>query len=422
MATVKYHTVEQDLHRCDVKHIPRLILICGDPYLVRRSLDIVNTFLIQTFGKQTMIEFIDGMVTPLGDIIEQALTFSLLPSKKIMVVKQIPLFQTDTTAAVRYGSSESDRLSQFFKDGWPNEHILVFTTGQGDKRKKIFKSFSKHGMVIDCNVSTGARKADQDEQWAVMQHVAKETLDKNAKQMGSSALRTLYELTGFNPDQFARHLEKLSVYAGERNRITDTDVTTLIVREKKDPIFNLTNALMEKDGKASVFYLNSLVKSGFHALQILKSLENLFRKLINVSEFLSKTFPEPVHIRRMTFNQFKQSILPRAVQADEKNIQQLNDRETFLTGTSPKKKDLPTDFLLAPNPKNAYPVFQVFQKSENFDLAELCSVLIFLSDLDYHLKTSHMDAVTQIEHFIIKLCNKGGFVYAQENQDRCYHL
>ncbi len=51
----------------------------------------------------------------------------------------------------------------------------------------------------------------------------------------------------------------------------------------------------------------------------------------------------------------------------------------------------------------------------NFSLIELQQALIFLSDIDYELKSSSFDIRTMIENFIIKTCSKGGFVYAKEN-------
>jgi len=88
----------------------------------------------------------------------------------------------------------------------------------------------------------------------------------------------------------------------------------------------------------------------------------------------------------------------------------IEDREKYLSKEdSNKKTKIVNDLFLAPNPQNSYPVFQIFQKSENFSLNELNQALIFFSDLDYRLKSTSFDAKTAIENFIIKICSKGGF-------------
>lgn len=173
---------------------------------------------------------------------------------------------------------------------------------------------------------------------------------------------------------------------------------------------------MEKNTEKTLFYFNSLLNKGFHILQLLRSLENQIRKLILVKCCAQKISRSKTHgIKKMGFNAFKQFILPKVVEYDKKtktDIKELN--ESFLNHDS-KKKTKQNELLLAPNPKNAYPVFQIFQKSENFSQKELNHALIFLSDVDYKLKSSSFDAKTTIENFIINICSKKGFIYAQKD-------
>lgn len=415
MTIVKHHTLIHELESIQIDHVPNLFLICGEPYFVKKSLTTLESFLVGKEKNQFSMEKLDGTVTTIGDIIEQVSTFSFLSKKKIVVVQNILLFEIPNNAPhVQYSSTEVDVFANFIEKGWPLEHVLVITSVQSDKRKKIFKTILEKGMIIDCGVAKGVRKVDLDEQRSVLQSVAGQILSKYAKTMDNQSFQTVLDLTGFNLDLFCRNIEKLSVYVGDRKQITQHDIKAVVVREKKDPIFHLTNAVMEKEIKASLFYLNSLLKEGLHPLQILKSLENLFRKLILVRDSLNHFYPNGVNLKQMSFNQFKQNLLPKIEALDLRTKEKIEKRDLFLSGKVPAKKDLPNDLFLAPNPKNAYPVYQVFQKSENFSLDELCQILLFLSDLDYNLKTSAIDTKTQIENLIIKLCSKGGFVHAQE--------
>ncbi len=423
MALIKYHTLEKELASFSKNETPRLFLICGESYLIKKAFYTLCSRLSENRDPSFSIEKLDGTTTPVGDIIEQVSTFSFLSSRKIVAVRDIPLFQTDkTSGSIVYTASDIDRFTKFIHDGWPPEHTLILTSTQADKRKKIYKTINESGMIIDCAVAQGVRKADQDEQRAVMQHVAAQVLNKFGKTLEQPAFSALVDLTGFNLDMFCRNLEKLAAYSADRPRISTQDVSAVVIRDKKDPIFNFTNAVMAKKADSALFFLNSLLEEGLHPLQILKSLENLFRKLLLVSDFLTHTFPNGANIGQMPFNRFQQTILPQIVDRDRKTMKNIEEREQYLTGSAPKKKDLPTELFLAPNPKNAYPVFQTFLKSENFSLTELCEVLLFLSDLDYDLKSSQKDARTQIENLIIKLCSKGGFVHAQKNQDRRHNF
>ncbi|MFH2092997.1 MAG: DNA polymerase III subunit delta [Pseudomonadota bacterium] len=423
MATVNHHTLVKTLGSVDPNLGPDLFLICGDPYLVKDALSFLRTFLLGKEKNKFSIEKLDGTITPVGDIVEQVCTYSFLTPKKIVIIENIPLFQTETNkSCINYTAADIDFLTDFFEKGIPPGHVLVMTAFASDKRKKIYKIISEKGMVIDCSVAKGARQVDLDEQRSIMQHVAGQILSKYNKQLDTPSFQTLMDLTGFNLDLFSQNIEKLSAYVGDRQQITQQDVKAVVVREKKDPIFNLTNAIMGKEIKPALFYLNSLLKDGFHPLQILKSLENLFRKLILVTDCLTHLYPDGANLKQMSFNQFKHNVLPQIEALDKKTMKTIEDRELFLSGKALLKKDLAQDLFLAPSPQNAYPVYLTFQKSENFSLNELYQIMVFLSDLDYHLKTSSIDVVTQIENLMIKLCSQGGFVYAQKNQDRSDHF
>ncbi len=101
-------------------------------------------------------------------------------------------------------------------------------------------------------------------------------------------------------------------------------MTAIIQRDKKDPIFSLTNALMEKNFSQSLFYLTSLRKDGFHPLQILKSFENIVRRMLLFKAFSSEFLENHPNIRmeRMNFNGFKQQVMPAVIAHDQALLDQ----------------------------------------------------------------------------------------------------
>ncbi len=422
MTLVKYNKLESFTGSVKEDDIPNLFLIHGESYLLTRAFKALSSFLVGNDKRQFALETLEGGLVTMGQIIEQVATFSFLVSKKIVAVKNIPLFQTlQSSAEISFSPSEIDHFINFIEKGIPANHFLILTTSLIDKRKKIYKAIQDKGLIIDCSVAAGARKADLDEQRAVLQNVSGMILSKYKKTIETQAFHALVDLTGFNLDLFSQNLEKLIAYSGKAKIITTADVKTVIVRDKKDPIFNLTNAFIAKDVKKALFYVNSLFNEGFHPLQILKSFENQIRKLLLVKCFTQEFYQNntSISLKRINFNSFKQAVLPKIIAHDEQTKTTIDVQEEYWSSKSSKKKsNKSNDLFLAPNPKNAYPVFQVFQKSENFSLNELKQSLIFLSDLDYRLKSSSFDAKTAIESFIINTCSKGGFVYAEKNKNR----
>jgi len=414
---IKYNKLELFLNSANNGDIPNLIFIHGEQYLLKQAQNLISSFLLGKNRDKFTLETLEGGSVTMGEIMEQVSTFSFFLSRKIVLVKNIPLFQTSAKGGeIIFSQSELDHFMDFIEKGIPENHFLILTTNSADKRKKVFKAISKIALIIDCQVATGSRKIDIDEQRAVFQAVSQKILSKENKILDPAAFICLVDLTGFDLELFSRNLEKLIIYAGSNPNITKTDVNAVIIRDKTDPIFNLTNALMEKNGKKSIFYFNSLLNKGFHLLQLLKALENQIRKLILVKSCTGEiSRHKPVNIKQMNFNAFKLNTLPRIVEYDKITRQNYLESEQYFKNQDSKKKSKQNDLLLAPNPKNAYPVFIIFQKAENFSGRELSQALIFLSDVDYKMKSSSFEAKTALENFIINICSKKGFTYAQKN-------
>jgi DNA polymerase-3 subunit delta len=412
---ISYKALEKSLDGLSRVDSLNSVLVCGEPFLVRRALDALVPVLLKGESKQFGLDVLDGKTTPVGDIAEQAGTFSFLGTRKVIAVKDAPLFLTKAAAGeISYGDKDLDVLTRLVEEGIPDNHVLVFTTGAPDRRKKLYKLILKYGLVVDCSVATGARKADIEEQQAVLRDISRQMLLKTGKQMAPDAFMALVDQTGFNPEIFANAIEKLLAYIGGRDRISVADIGAVVHKDKKDPIFALTNAVMERDVAKALSLLSSLLSDGFHPLQILKTLENQVRKLLAVKSFMTalntgRAGGPP--LRSMQFNAFKQMLLPAIVdwdantlKADEQTIgffRPANDKSNKKSPKSPAN-----DLLLAPNPKNAYPIFQNFLKSENFALDELTHAISDLCDLDYRIKSSGADAATGLENFIMTLCRR----------------
>ena len=372
--------------------LPGFVLCAGEAYLVQKAVDQIKTRVLESAPSGCLLETLDGRIMSMGDVIDQVCTFSFF-GEKLVLVRHTPMFAVKVgPGEVSYSEKDLNRLSEMVHSGLPDGHFLVMTAGSLDRRRKIVKTLEKTGLIIDCTVPQGARKADLDDQRQILEDVAKTVLARSGKTMEPAAFSELLDRTGFNPALFAQNLDKLMVYTGDRTTISRTDVEAIIARDKKDPIFSLTNAMMEKNVSQALFYLSSLRKDGFHPLQILKSFENLVRRMLLFKAFsleFSEKHPN-IRMERMNFNGFKQQVLPAVIAHDQ-------------TLQDPVK-----DLVLAPNPNSPYPIFQTFQKSIRFSLNELRDALISLGDLDFALKSSSVDADAGMEQFVMTFCLKGG--------------
>jgi len=313
-------------------------------------------------------------------------------------------------------SDQAGALQKAIEKGFPENNHLVITTDVVDKRRGLYKAISKQGVAIDCSVPRGDRRADKMAQEDILLQKMTEILKPSNKEMDKGAYLALVDMTGFDLRTFCGSLEKLIDYVGKQNTITVEDVESVLKRTKKDPIYDFTNAVADRQIEKVLFFLNSLLATDFHPLQILAAVANQVRRLILAKDFAKSKQAIGWHAG-LSFNAFQQSVMPAIVAYDHALLKILEDWEnpvspsddidkTPVRGKGKKKMKIQTDLLLARNPKNAYPVYQLMKKSERYSKTELLAAVGWLNETDVQLKISSRDPKLILERLVFKLCHR----------------
>lgn len=301
-----------------------------------------------------------------------------------------------------------DSLEQSIAKGFPNGHFLVVTsTAKVPKNRKLYKIILERGVIVDCHVPLGERRADKQAQEGVLRQIMDDRLKKSGKRIPPGLFNKIVQLTGFDPTTFRSNIDKLVDYVGERSEITDADVHALLRRTKTDPIYALTNAVADRDAVSALFYLKTLLDDAFHPLQILSALSNQVRKLLVAKDFTTSDYGR-VWQRGMAYSQFQNSVMPAVQAYDTHMANQAAQWDSILQPSSPKQKKGAKggglDLALASNAGSAYPVYQTLLKSDNFTRGELPTIMVRLSETDLKLKRSGQDPVLLIKQLILSLC------------------
>jgi DNA polymerase-3 subunit delta len=299
--------------------------------------------------------------------------------------------------------------------GFPQSNHLIITTDTVDKRRGLFKALSSKGMIVDCSVPKGARRADQIAQESVLVEKKNSILAAGGKTMDQATYLALYEMTGFDLRTFCNNLEKLIIWVGDRTEITIKDVASILQRTKKDPIYELTNALADRSADSALFFLDSILSSGIHPLQVLSALVNQIRKLLLAKGFVKSPLGKGWQ-SACPYAYFQKQIMPAIVEYDRKLMDQLDRWQYMLnaeiiapkTGSPKKSKKAKnkasTDLLIAKNPKNPYPIYLLLKKSDGFSQEKLISDAGVLAEADKKLKTSSQSPKLVLEKAILSIC------------------
>jgi DNA polymerase-3 subunit delta len=308
-------------------------------------------------------------------------------------------------------------LQQAVERGFPKGNHLIITADWVDKRRLLYKTIGQKGVIIDCSVPKGSRRADRMAQQAALSERKDALLNRFGKTIEKNAYQTMCEMTGFDLRIFSHNLEKLISYVGERREITIDDVQSVLKRTKKDPIYEFTNAVSDRNIQGSIFLLNSLLDDNLHPLQILAALTNQIRKLLLVKGFVDSAYGRKWHAA-VRYNYFKSNIMPALQDYDRDFLNQLEKWNSVLLSDDnqddhkQKKKgkkssgQAAVDLIVVKNPNNPYPVYQLLLKSEMFTTEELISAMDFLSKTDLRLKSTGQNPKFLLEEAIFFICGQ----------------
>jgi DNA polymerase-3 subunit delta len=317
--------------------------------------------------------------------------------------------------AVPVARDDARILQLAVEKGFPQSNHLIITADTVDKRRGLFKTLSSKGMIVDCSVPKGARRADQIAQESVLVEKKNSILAAGGKTMNQATYLALYEMTGFDLRTFCNNLEKLIIWVGDRTEITIKDVASILQRTKKDPIYELTNALANRSADSALFFLDSILSSGIHPLQVLSALVNQVRKLLLAKGFVKSPLGKGWQ-SACPYAYFQKQIMPAIVEYDSKLLDQLDKWQNMLNAEtiapktgSPKKgkktkSKATTDLLVAKNPKNPYPIYLLLKKSDGFSQDKLISDAEVLAAADKKLKTSSQSPKLVLEKAIMSIC------------------
>ena len=271
---------------------------------------------------------------------------------------------------------DADVLNEAILKGFPKTNYLVLTTELVDKRRKLYKTIKEIGVVIDCSVAQGEKAADKRQQKQILIAYMEKALSRAGKTMATDGFEALYEKTGGGLRNFSNELDKLIVFVGDRKEILADDVNDALETTKQDPIFELSNAIGERDTRTALILVESLLKANFFSLQILSAVINQVRKLILASDFV-RSMSGDGWKKGMSYGTFQKILLP-----------ELDKRKG--------------DLLRG----NAHPfvVYKALAHSDNYTFDELAGALEILFDTDIRLKTSGQDARLVLEHAILRIC------------------
>jgi len=269
----------------------------------------------------------------------------------------------------------TERLEDTLRKGIPAGIHLIITAETVDKRKRLFKTISEIGIVLNFSRLKGEAK-----QKNALIETAKDLLSESGKKLTPGAWIAIGRKTGFNLADSMKALETLITYSGDKISIEESDVEEVIGKTKEDTVFDLTGALVAKKLDVALSNLKDLFDQGINHVLILSMIAREIRFLLHAKMFIRSGKLGPIE-PNMEYEMFQRSIYP-----------------VILRWRSDKGGKGGLDG------QHPYVIYNAVKNSHRFSYERLLKFLEDLVDMDIAFKTTTKEPKFMLERFIVKVC------------------
>ncbi len=358
-------------------------LICGeDDFAVKqRAKEIFQQWSAELGGMDH--EMIEATVANSGDALraiaklrEALQTLPFFGGGKAIWLRDCNFLGDERAASAGDVTETLAELAQELKSfQWQNVRLLI-SAGKVDKRKTFYKTLEKLGRVESFD---GWSVNDKD--WAAQAElVARKLIQERDKKIGDDAVAELVARIGPQPRQLANEVEKLCLYAGERQQITEADVETVCIKNKLARAFALGDAL----GNRNLPELLKCLDDELWAMQfdkdkseigMLYGLISKVRALLMLKEMIREGWVKPTH----DYNSFKLQL------------------------TRVPTDKLPADKKHNPLALNPYVLFKALAQVKNYSEAELVRAMDLLLQANQRLVSSTLDERLILQQALVQI-------------------
>jgi DNA polymerase III, delta subunit len=166
----------------------------------------------------------------------------------------------------------------------PDSTVLVVIVDEAlESSNTLLKAAEQHGKVIQSTLPKGA----------VLEKWITSRVKGTGARMAPDATTLLANFVGNNLRLLANEIDKLALYVGEGGTITVSDIRQLCAQVQEARIFDLTDALAQRNQKQALNILHDLLSDGEPPLKLISTITNQVRSLLLVKELTQKGMRTP---------------------------------------------------------------------------------------------------------------------------------
>lgn len=235
------------------------LLYGEEAYLKKQYKDKLRNAMISPDDNMNYAYF-EGKGINVNEVIDLGETLPFFAERRLIVMEDTGFFK-----------SASSELADYIKV-MPDTTSIVFVETEVDKRGKLYKAVQSKGRAVELG--------RQDEN-TLLRWVAS-NVKQEQKMISENTARFFLAKVGTDMENIQKELEKLFCYCMDKDSITADDVEAICTTQITNQIFDMVNAVAEKQQRKALQYYYDLLALKEPAMRILFLLTRQFKLLLEV--------------------------------------------------------------------------------------------------------------------------------------------
>lgn len=251
-------------------YAPCYLLSGEEPFLIRQLLHLFREKVVDAATRDFNYDLFRGEEADPKEVLFTVQTFPVMSPRRLVVIQNADLLKDDQNLLLDYLENPCETT------------VLVWVAAKPDMRKKIFTTLKKTGKIISCP--------------PLYENEVAGWIAQAARQKGLTFSQEAgwYLKERLGKDLFLIHeeIEKIGLHCSGEKEVSLETVQEVVGGGRSHSIFELTRAVMEKNGPAALKILSSILWEGEHPLFILTMLTRQWRMMAVAKEALDAGSPE----------------------------------------------------------------------------------------------------------------------------------
>lgn len=325
---MKFGDFMASLQRGELKHV---YLLAGEEhyYIEKAQERILSRLFANPQEQGEAMQKISGVVDS-DDLVGLIETAPFFASKNVLLLQDTSLFKDKNEGEEKKAGKDKklERLLATLADMPEFSYVIFVQNGKADKRRKIYKTIEKNGMVLEAE----AIRAWNINDWlqGKLQTINKD-MDRDAMAYFSGVVSTMQTIS---LEFLDREFDKLALFTKDR-RITRELLEKVFAGLPEVSVFALLDAISERKAKKALQLLRRQLNDGTYFTVILALLTRHVRQLwqaqvLQQQGIRGKALAKPLELNPFIAEKLGRAAMQFPAAVLKRNMLELIDADYFL--------------------------------------------------------------------------------------------